>query len=93
MLSEQERRELREIERFLAADPRFDQAMRCRRLRRERHHVSNWRIAIVVVAITATILCVALGNAAGALICAATTVAALGLTAALPIGRNDRNRP
>lgn len=93
MLSEQERRELREIERFLAADPEFDQAMRCRRLRRERRHLSIWRIAVVVVALIATILCVALGSAAGALICAATTVAALGLSASLPVRRNDRNRP
>jgi hypothetical protein len=89
MLSERESRELREIERFLVVDTRLADAMRCQRLPRKRRPVSNWMVSLIAVALTATIFCAVLGSAVGAVICATTTVAVLGLSAALPTHRGS----
>jgi hypothetical protein len=77
MISDQERRQLADIEQHLALDARLADAFShqplapCRR--------SNWRGWLVALALTALTVCAVLGTAVGAAISAAVTVAVIGL--------------
>jgi hypothetical protein len=91
MLTERERRELREIERYLAVDTRLADAMRCQRLPRDHAHIPGWTVALIGIPLIAAVVCAVLGSIFGAVICAAGTVAVLGLAVWLPTrhGRTD----
>jgi hypothetical protein len=97
MLSDRERRELAEIERHLDDDACLAATFTRQPLPRQRpprqRRMHRWEVVLVVGALITMASCVIGGSAAGALICAATAVAILGLTPALSRRLGPEHQP
>lgn len=91
MLSDHERRTLREVERqFLTEDPRFARAFEARQTRLSRHpHRLGAGLAVVVVALLTAFLLVA-GSPGGALVLATVTGLIIWAVRYRPAGTNRR---